>query len=41
VSDENNTIYKHSRFVLFTRIIISLKVLFSEHEEEATGIEEA
>jgi len=38
---ENNTIYKHSRFVLFSGIIILLKVLFSKLREEVVGIKEA
>jgi len=40
-AENNNNICKHHRFVLFTGIIISLKALFSEHEEEAASIQEA
>ena len=37
---ENNTIYKYFMFILFTEIIMSLKVLFLEHEEKTVKIKE-
>ena len=40
VSIENNIIYKHFKFVLFTEIIILLKMLFLDHEEEDVRIED-